>query len=994
MFTVEGAESNDGLPKRPTSLSPGEMFDLIERLNKEEELSVERAEEEPQRRLIPLDSENRDRSIDQLRFVLVAVLIFHNAVLEVVANSPTDIERTSPNQFTVIALWMGVYRSVFVAMMYFTSGCASSISINLHDGKHDHLFLLKKLGRMVLLSLGFYAAAWVAEYFYGRGGAEQTLLSVEGVHSYYATQIGQRSLLYAPIYYAIFHFFLDTIYVIGRQYNRRRGNALRKLIEHEISYRSISTRTLITLRIIYPALVLTGYINQINIPISSFAASISKFITTFPIVRADMMIPIDAVNFPWVYAIAYFTGVNFQSIQFYCKNQPYTGALYPTFSLPARLAISVGTLYPLYRYFPAYIPQAVSPKLPPNALLPITQAEMVTWSAAPAILFVLWSAYTYNTLSEMVFSMLYAVRPNIVSMWGLLGASWGRLARIPILIHMLVVIGIARWSASEWIQGTLGLLSRCLLVGVASVLCTWALTVMLVCVFVVIRLPVSRLSSKMKLRRGVEAKGRAEGIADADTELDLLEGSTTTPGESSTSKFTSRKIRKEPLEEKDKDIRVPIIDMVRAILLVLLVVHASITEVISWEPAYVEHTYLRLYVFASFFTAFRRASIIPLLFFISGFSSYISLSTRYRNHVSFFIVKKCGTAVYAGTAIFLIDQSVRWVDGKVTALYGPLQYLTALFMFDCLYAVVRDFSRQPSWLYLSLESKKSFVVVASLLVLIAQIVYPAFVPDLFSIARLTDQHDSLPLLCVLGYFMGINASTVATFYTRRKFSVSLRTVLVGATWRVLLLTMALYVLYFHIFPDQLPPHIIDVAIFPMPLVGQTLDGTSTIHRMVVMCYMLWSISAYFLLADFIASVMFCPTSTSTISSSSSYSATSLGAVLSPDLDYIIRHPIWFTSFHMFFIYWADITLHRIYIDHTWTLLRSLIVPIIVLYVIRPMAMLAKLLWNALDTLYDTFWRISRNKGLAKNKELVMRLREEYQYIRAKDPESQRVLASI
>jgi len=104
MSTVEGAESNDGLPKRPTSLSPGEMFDLIEGLNKEEELNVERAEEEPEKRLIPLDSENRDRSIDQLRFVLVAVLIFHNAVLEVVANSPTDIERTSPNQFTVIAL--------------------------------------------------------------------------------------------------------------------------------------------------------------------------------------------------------------------------------------------------------------------------------------------------------------------------------------------------------------------------------------------------------------------------------------------------------------------------------------------------------------------------------------------------------------------------------------------------------------------------------------------------------------------------------------------------------------------------------------------------------------------------------------------------------------------------------------------------------------------------------------------------------------------------
>jgi len=859
-------------PSLSKRFSVREIIDEIEKWNDDKEKEAcakEEQEKEPEilKNSGILEPQIRELLVDNLRVALAVILIFHNSVLLTLANSPLNPENASPNQFTAIALWMGIYRSVFVSLMYFTSGRTALIATKF-IGMGNYQFWLTRLRRTVFLCMVYYILSWIARYLYAFGGLESRKRRqrfTETQFSYYATEEGQLSLLYAPIYYLFFRLVLDTIYAVGRRYNQRRDNVLGKLVGNEGRYILTSIRVLVTLRLIYPILVRTGYISPI------------AFNGPLWITRYLPGIPIDA-DFPFPYIISYFMGVNFTTIIKFCTNQPSTGALYAAFSLPARLTFSAITLYPLYHYFPNYIPQAVSPNLPPHAMIVnnprlFAYGSNMPWSNTAAILFTLWSAYTYSTLTEMVFSMLYSIRNNMLNRkWGRFVWMCARLVRIQMFVHMLVVIGLARHS-SRW-TAQLGLLSRCVLVGFGSVICTWGVTIASFYIYAMFNLSKIEARSQVARQRLMDSMPKSGGMKKIDIETGRPESAKETHEHNSAAKTNQT-------QNTMHVGRIGIIDKARALLIALLVVHTVLIEVISFTPGNVKQTHPRLFVFASFLTAFHRACVIPLFFFISGISSFISMSTlsMYRNVAPNFIIHKCGTAIYYQTAIFLLAQLIRLLfkrewhplksylnqsvsyyateDGKMAILYGPLRYFTALIIFDCVYAVGRDYNRHRTLPWRFLDSKKGFFFI-SLSLLLLQFIYPVFMPASFHIyhsaSLLTLDYDDskFPLLCVLAYFMGVNVTTLARcFYSKR--TVSVRGILGGIVWRVLLLTTLLSVLYYRMFPVWLPKFFVN----PDGYHYQVLRLLYILKdvRNAAACYTLWSMLAYVLFVDLMASTI-------------------------------------------------------------------------------------------------------------------------------------------
>jgi len=398
-------------------------------------------------------------------------------------------------------------------------------------------------------------------------------------------------------------------------------------------------------------------------------------------------------------------------------------------------------------------------------------------------------------------------------------------------------------------------------------------------------------------------------------------------------------------EKSDVAQRIPMVDIVRAILICLLVIHAAIIEVISSNAerlGNIRATHPRLIMFASFFIAFHKACVIPLLFFISGISSYIAMASQYRNAPKF-IIKKCVVGVWFGVTILVLAQLVRWTffrnsppnsrfyflnkfvavdesyyateNGKMEMIYGLLRYMTVLTIIDCVYAVARECNRYRTVTRRFSDSKKALTMVGVIL-LFFQLVQFVFIPPhampknpsllLRAVHLITNfQNDSFPFICVLAYVMGINITTVGSFYQSKNSVISVWHSIMGLVWRVGFLVTVLYMLYFHLFPSHFP------NIFLDPLGKVNFDrniqprvyrhNSSTNIRAAAVSHVLWSMTAFGILFDLIAPLILYQVQSAQPSSTDfSFSPPQRLGLLNT----LLTHPKWFTAMYFSSLYTA------------------------------------------------------------------------------------------
>ena len=158
--------------------------------------------------------------------------------------------------------------------------------------------------------------------------------------------------------------------------------------------------------------------------------------------------------------------------------------------------------------------------------------------------------------------------------------------------------------------------------------------------------------------------------------------------------------------EGRRAMRLAAFDNLRAVVIYLLVIQNAIVFAISSHPNafQLEKTSPKTYAAATIFVGTGRMVLVPLLFFLSGFSNHFALSLHLKSYAHFF-ARKTSRAVLSVLALQgmvrlskHIYSEVPTVEGSQVPYYatqegrdallnGPTFYILAVFALDCIHFI-------------------------------------------------------------------------------------------------------------------------------------------------------------------------------------------------------------------------------------------------------------------------------------------------------------------
>ncbi|KAF9557463.1 hypothetical protein CPC08DRAFT_710344 [Agrocybe pediades] len=852
---------------------------------------------------------SRVPELDNLRAILILVLIMYDSVLETIANSPENIEKEHPIQFAILSLFTGIYRTIVVSLFFYVSGIASWLCLVLHS-ESTFRFLVKKIRVTATISIGSYLASKGTEYMYGPFTEGRNI-------PYYASREGKVSLLQGPIYYAIMLLVLDILFVFCRYLHRHywRYDLVERLVG---TSRRFNTTEFIVMSVFvtgYPMFVLSG---MITLP-----TRLQSFF---------IHVPFDA-HTPFTFVLAYAAAVNQNHLQVVWLS-PKGSARIPRhiiMVIGVLLTFSSALLLPLYHYYPSTIALYISPKLAPH---PVLDAFATTGITRAAQLYAIWAALTYRSLLVTVASTLYTtgikwfMKTNYRALTGL--------AYIQSMTHMFFVIGIARHSS--WIGSPI---LRCIFVGSTSIICGWTTMIVPLFSYYLIR---GYLSGGLSVEgeegaETKEAEEAKEGEKDTpeaapETQVETVvreaggeskEVVATTEAETATQigeatggsegkdvvsekvgevmESTGSEEPKQPVQAQtgENDVseedsgednlghtpsqapsgrkRILTLDIARAFMILLLLLHTSIGAVVANLPESFPSSSPKYFAAMAFFTAFHQVSFVPAFFFLSGISSYISLSTKYLKKSPFRLVwERFFVMLLVAYVDQLMASSISRLDrvwpptaapartrsdllliprqpGDLITLYVPVIYMMLLVPLDVGFCVLRTTTRHSERLSRLIGGRKRYFALQGI-ALCVQLVYLCAVlgqrDPFFSPKWRLDAH--FPLLYVNAYAMGVNIPHIrAVFFNANSSwrSTSGRAVKRCIAW-TFIAGAVFWVLYYRISPVSIPAYV-DPRYHP----HRVLDaGASQGSRGAVIAYACWSLFTFLLLTASIASFVF------------------------------------------------------------------------------------------------------------------------------------------
>jgi len=404
----------------------------------------------------------RIHAIDNLRTVLIVLLILEHAVLEVVSTAKISKESKS---LTALNLFVGMTRTHVVGMLYFVSGFASRISITINS-PNSLFFLAKKTGKAAIAILACHSISQAIRYLYGPWP--------EATGSFYSTIGGKEALMNGPMYYIVLLLMLDTAFAIFRFLNFCTGIFSHKIIASATQY-IIARHTLLAVVELWTVLFALGCI---TIP--------SRITTLFSAV--DGTPPF----FPIQYIASYFTGIHFLRVWRFMVFEVQPDLHRPVFIL--RTITSIGSLYAMLHYYPDGMQRFFSTTTAQTITFPSlfpTSNSVLNDFTIPLYLYILWSIATYFILPTSAVALFFTGK-TLRKDWGL----FSRTAFTQPFIHMIFVVGFAR---EVWRIQVDNVILKCVFVGVASTVCGWSVAV----AFAVLARYGSQLLMDMRGPRGI-----------------------------------------------------------------------------------------------------------------------------------------------------------------------------------------------------------------------------------------------------------------------------------------------------------------------------------------------------------------------------------------------------------------------------------------------------------------------------------------------------------
>ncbi|KAF9557462.1 hypothetical protein CPC08DRAFT_47583 [Agrocybe pediades] len=373
-------------------------------------------------------------------------------------------------------------------------------------------------------------------------------------------------------------------------------------------------------------------------------------------------------------------------------------------------------------------------------------------------------------------------------------------------------------------------------------------------------------------------------------------------------------------EQRTKKI-VLTVNIARAFLIFLLTLHTSVMAVVTYLPEGFQSSSPRYFAAISLFSAFHQAAVIPAFFFLSGISSYLSLSTKYLKRSSFWLPWDRLLALFFVTDVnsYLLTTSISQLDrvwpptpvpvrSPDTSLAArkpedllqlrrnaPTTYILLLILLDFGYCALRTVTRQSKRLT-GLVSGHRFYFTLQGIALCAQLVLlcatlagkDPFFSQGFAWKWKLDAH--FPLLYINAYAMGVNLSHFhATFFagpSRRTWKRAVSTAIV----QTVIAYAILWTLY-RGFPSQIQVYI-DPRFHPHPV----LDARTSMSQKygwhtqaaVIGSYACWSMATFLLLTASIAAF---------ILSSDQSELVSKGPKSTRYYAVVLRKAFWYSFFH-------------------------------------------------------------------------------------------------
>jgi hypothetical protein len=421
----------------PRNMKPldADLHQSIEYSQKLEELLEDLASSAP-------DSRPRGRihAIDNLRTVLIILLILEHTILETVSTAKLVEESKS---LTTLNLFVGMTRTHVVGMLYFISGFASRISITLNS-PNSLFFLAKKAGKAAIAIVACQFITGAIRYLYGPW--------LEATGSFYSSFGGKAALMNGPMYYIVLLLILDTTFAILRFLNHCTGMFSRKIITSATRY-IIAKHTLLAIVEIWTVLFALGCI---TVP-SRITALLSAVDATPPF-------------FPVQYIVSYFIGIHFMEVWRFMLFEVQPELHVPMFIV--RTITSIGTLYALLHYYPEGMQRFFSITTAQTMTFPSlfpTSNSVLNPFTIPLYLYILWSIATYFILPTSMVALFFTSK-TLNRDWGLFSHA----AFTQPFIHMIFVIGFSRQLGRIPVDN---IILKCVIVGVASLVCGWSVAV-------------------------------------------------------------------------------------------------------------------------------------------------------------------------------------------------------------------------------------------------------------------------------------------------------------------------------------------------------------------------------------------------------------------------------------------------------------------------------------------------------------------------------------
>ena len=379
---------------------------------------------------------SRMHAIDNLRTVLIVLLILEHTVLETVSTAKVTEESKS---LTTLTLFVGMTRAHVVGMLFFISGFASRFSMVLNS-PNPLFFLGKKFGRSAIGILACCSIALATRYLYSPWP--------EATGTFYSTIRGKETLTTGPMYYIALLLALDTAFAIFRLLILIlfTGTFSRKIITTKARY-NIAKYTLLIIVEIWTSLIGIGCI--------TFPSRITTFLSN-----------VDAIQpfFPMQYIFSYFAGTLFIDVWRFVLFE-----VHPKFHRLAfilRIILSTSALYAMLHYYPDPMLRFFSLTTAPTMTFPSSDGVHFK---TPLYFYVVWITTTYFIVPTAAVSLFFSTKA-LKKDWGLVS----RTAFVQPFIHMIFVIGTARHSGRID-----SIILRCGFVGMVSIVGGWSVAVAL-----------------------------------------------------------------------------------------------------------------------------------------------------------------------------------------------------------------------------------------------------------------------------------------------------------------------------------------------------------------------------------------------------------------------------------------------------------------------------------------------------------------------------------